>query len=538
VSTDRARVRAALLRLAVLAFAALILLLPVGRLPVWSDNEARYMVLARDILEHGRWLMPELRGAPHVNKPQLFIWAIAVTSLPGGRVTEWTAGLPAALSSFAAVAGVLAVGTRAWGPTVGLVAALVLTTMAGFVVVATRVLPDVMVMAWATWALYWLLRARLTAWRTGPVLAFWTCVAGAALTKGLPGFVALAAGLVAVVATCGRDGLRRLRPAVGLALVGLLTAPWWVTFLTREPAAVMRHLVINEYATWLVQRGLPMRLESLWILGYTLPWSLFLIAALVWWRGTERDEPRRLIGWWALSTWALIGLSGVQRVHYWMPAYPALALLVAEFVVRARDARGATLLRRATLGPGGLLLVVAVLVVTPVLSRIEGYARSWVPTGHGEAWLIASMLLAAAVVAVVAARRGSFVVAAAALALGVGGVLVDEGFRYPARFTRDYDVRPQAEAARRLTPPGAPVPTYGGVWLCYDFYLARPVIEIDEPEVRRILASPPTTALLLSPASWAKVQSSAAPAWRVVAVGPPRHARKTLVLGGTGDARQ
>jgi len=520
---------------AVLALAASIVLLPAGRLPVWDDNEARYMVLARDVLEHGRWLTPELRGAPYVTKPPLFFWSIAVTSLPGGRVTEWTASLPAALSALASVAGVLAIATRAWGPAVGVVAALVLTTMAGFVIVANRALPDVMLAAWVTWALHWLLVARRAGWRRGPVLAFWACVAGAAMTKGLPGFMALAAGMVSVAATCGGDGFRRLRPALGLTLVGLLTAPWWGTFLAGKRGAVARGVLVEEYAGWVLDRGLLTRVESLSILAYALPWSPFLIAALVWWRRAGRDDTRRFIGWWALATWAMIGFSGVQRVRYWMPLYPALAVLVAEFVVRARDDRGAALLRRATLGFAVMALVAAGLVVTPAFARIEGYGRPWVPTGHGEAALIALMFVAATAVAVVAAQRGSFPVAAAAIALGAGGLFVDEGFRHPARFARDFDVRPLAAEARRLTPPGAPVLAYGSVWLSYDFYLARPVVEIDEAEARRTLARPPAAAMLLSPAAWAKLRSGAAPGWHVVAEPRPTY-RRPLVVAGSVDS--
>jgi len=75
----------------VLAFAALVVGLPAGRAPLWDPNEARYMLLARDILDRGRWLIPDLRGEPYLNKPQLFFWSVAVASLPGGEVTERTA---------------------------------------------------------------------------------------------------------------------------------------------------------------------------------------------------------------------------------------------------------------------------------------------------------------------------------------------------------------------------------------------------------------------------------------------------------------
>src|SRR5262245_13711547 len=111
--------------LAVLAFAALIVGLPTGRAPLWDPNEARYMLLARDILDSGRWLIPDLRGEPYLNKPQLFFWSVAVASLPGREVTEWTGALPAVVWSIAPVAAVFAIGARTWSVGAGAIAALV-----------------------------------------------------------------------------------------------------------------------------------------------------------------------------------------------------------------------------------------------------------------------------------------------------------------------------------------------------------------------------------------------------------------------------
>src|SRR5512147_2597235 len=99
----------------ILTLAVLLPLIPAGRRVLWESNESRYPLLAQDILDHGHWLVPELRGQIYLNKPQLYFWAIAVASLPAGRVSELTAALPSVLSALAAVAAVLAIGTRLWG---------------------------------------------------------------------------------------------------------------------------------------------------------------------------------------------------------------------------------------------------------------------------------------------------------------------------------------------------------------------------------------------------------------------------------------
>jgi len=126
------RLRWRLVGVAVLAFTALVVGVPAGRAPLWDPNEARYMLLARDILDRGGWFIPDLRGEPYLNKPQLFFWSIAVASLPGGEVTERTAALPAVLSSIATVAAAFAIGARVWGLGAGGMAALALASTIGF----------------------------------------------------------------------------------------------------------------------------------------------------------------------------------------------------------------------------------------------------------------------------------------------------------------------------------------------------------------------------------------------------------------------
>ena len=102
----------------VLAFAVVVLAIPVGRAPIWAGNDARWVLLGRDVVEHGHWLMPEIRGLPNegLYKPQLYTWSIALASLASGHVTEFTAVLPSAVSALAGVAGVVAIGSLLWHP--------------------------------------------------------------------------------------------------------------------------------------------------------------------------------------------------------------------------------------------------------------------------------------------------------------------------------------------------------------------------------------------------------------------------------------
>jgi len=508
--------RSRLVLVAVLAFAALVVGLPAGRAPLWDPNEARYMLLARDILDSGRWLIPDLRGVPYLNKPQLFFWSVAVASLPGGEVTEWTAALPAVFSSIATVAAAFAIGARIWGVSTGAMSALVLASTIGFFAIGHRGQSDVMVTAWTWWAFYALVVARRAGYTALPLVAYYACVAAAIMSKGPMGLLALVGGFVAIALTDGWRTLIRLRPVLGLAVIVVLLAPWYGTYLVGHGSEFVGDTVVGHYGSWAFRRGALARLESLWVLAYALPWTIFLVGAATWWRRLP-DAERRLIAAWTLTIWLLIGLSGIHRARYLIPIYPGLALLVGEFLTRATARGGGRALRAALFAVAGLAMVVAAFALSPAARLIGGEGRPWVPDSRAEIALIVVLLAATALGAVLAARREAFVQGGLVVALGVGAILVIEGARYPARFARDFDVRPIAAAASALTAPGAAVRVYPDIWLTYDFYLRRPVVELDRTHVEQLLAGPASGAVIMSRKSWTGLQPLAHPSWHIVA---------------------
>src|SRR5215468_406113 len=166
-----------LVLLLALVFSIVVLAIPLGRAPIWEPNNARWVLLARDMVERGHWLMPEIRGVPNegLYKPQLFSWAIALASLPAGHVTELTAAVPSLVSALAGVAAVFAIGRRLWSVRAGILAGLILTTTLNYFVFAQQSLADVMMTGAMVWALYFLIRIR-DGGSLRSVVGFYACV--------------------------------------------------------------------------------------------------------------------------------------------------------------------------------------------------------------------------------------------------------------------------------------------------------------------------------------------------------------------------
>ena len=515
--------RAALTRPAALGlaltFAAVIFAIPVARAPIWEPNDARYVLLAQDIVEHGHWLVPEVRGVhgEGLYKPQLYSWVLALVSLPFGRVTELTAALPSVAAALGAVAGVVAIACRLWNVRAGLLAGLILTTTPGYVVFAQRSLPDVMLTTWILWALYFWLRTRSDG-SLRSLLGFYGCVGGAMLSKGPVGLTALAAALVATWMTDGRSGLRSLRLGLGALLLGLMATVWVLPYLLAEPRTFVSDVVVGEYGAWFFRKhGLLYRAAHMpSVLLYFAPWTLYLAGAVVWWRRAASDVGRRRVILWTMTLWGLVGLSGIYRDRYYLPVYPGLALLTAQFVAAASADAGRRTLRIGSAAFVVLALAGAALMALSVTPSGDG-AVYW-PDRVWERGLIAVLLTLGAVQVRRLARREAFVGVAVSVALVLGAIEVVEGVTAPQRRARDYDVRALAAIATAHVSPDGLVIGYPDLSLEWDVYLRRPVREIGSTDgVVRLLGEPPRGIVIMSAPRWAEVAGRADPSWRVLA---------------------
>jgi 4-amino-4-deoxy-L-arabinose transferase-like glycosyltransferase len=521
----------------VLLLAALLVAIPAGRRPFWSSDEARFALLAQDALDHGHWLVAELRGRTYLNKPQVFFWLVALASLPSGRVTELSAAIPTAMASVAAVAGVMALGRRLWGWTTGAVAGLILATTPLHFDMSYQVLPDMMLSACLVWALYFLLTAAESGWPVAPIVGFHACVTAALLSKGPPALAAVAAAGVAVALTDGAGTLRRLRPLRGLgAMLAVAVVVWLVPYHLRSAGRFAHQVLGGHYVTWYMLGSLAGRLGGFAEpLGAFLPWTVLLAAAPLWWR-QHPDSARRRVVLWTATVWVLVALSGNFRSRYVLPVLPGLALLTAELVTAPIAGRAGRVLRWAGWIAAGLALAIAVVVALSPLHPIVARAliaedRAYLPTARWERTAMAVLALAAAAALVLGSRRRAAWLGATGLGLAMAGMLVVEGVTYPLRYAQAFDIRALAAAARTGLPPDGIVIGHPDLRLSYDVYLGHRVVELpDASSVRARLATDAHARLIMSAERWETFAPAAGPAWRVLASRSVRD-RHMVVIG-------
>ncbi len=525
-------------RAAALLLAALVLFsIPVGRRPLFNQDEARFALLAREAVESGHWLLPRIRGEIYLNKPPLFFWAVALLSWPFGAVTDATAPLASVLSALAALLAVVCTGRLLWGWKVGWVAGLVLATAPFFFFMSHQVFSDMMLTAWLSWALYFLLAARASPTPRWALVAFYLCVAGGLASKGPAALVAVVAALVIVLVEDGwRRGLRWLRLPLGLGLIALSTLPWLLPYLLQTERSYIGGVVVHHYGEWYFRHKTGSRLfELLANVVRFLPWALFLIPALWWWRH-DRDGRRRPLLLWVVIVLVAVSLSGEQRARYFLPVLPPLAVLVAELLVRAPAEPSGRGRRILLVSLGGLLLIAvtgsALLLLSPLVDRLAGEGAIFVPGAGWERWTVSALAVAGTAAALVTlAARGSGTAAASAGALALGAILFIEGWTYPLRYAEWSNIRGFTAAMVERLPSGARVTAHPDAGLAYDFYLRRWLREVPTHDALRAFLETPGKdgVLLIREERWADFRDDIHASWRVLATGRVGRHRMLLV---------
>jgi 4-amino-4-deoxy-L-arabinose transferase-like glycosyltransferase len=516
---DRLTTRQRLLLVALLCAAAMVYAVPVGRRPIGLQDEARVMLLAEDTLHHGFRLPARVREVPYLNKPPLFFWSVALAALPAGRASDRNAPIPSIVAALATLLGVFAIGRQLSGVRTGYMALAVLATSPGFFQHSHQVLPDMMFGAWLTWALLFLLRGlESLPPRAAPLMGFYTCVAGALWTKGLPCLMVIPAAVAAVAVTIGVRKLPSFRPVTGLGLVALTGLPWAVPYVRAPDLEGSQAVSLGQGLSWYLDhfRHHPSVLFVDGLIEF-LPWTLWLVPAAVWWRLTpDRQAYRPVFAWMAVFL-LLLALSVQQRARYMLPVYPLFALFVAASVTAAAS-RARSLLRihatilvavlAAALAVGGWLLLAH--------APFSGASMSaFVSAAPWERASLVGVVIAGPAIALWALQvHGSPSRALAWIAATLALVFLLGAGIYSASLASANSIRAFADHVRGSLGRDVPIMAFPDASLIFDFYLGRSIVEMPRRNgVARRLESPAVGEVLMRVGDWASFRPSAHPSW-------------------------
>ncbi len=317
---------------------AILYALNAHRMVFMDPDEARCVLIARDMLTSGDWLVPRtpLGDGEYFDKPILYFSMLAGTFRLLG-VNEFAARLLSALGGGLVVGATYCLGRIIVSRRAGLAAACMLGTSVMMIVGARFVRMDIWLTAFASWAVVFWARVHF---EQAPRRCLWygyASLAAALLTKGLVGiFLPLAAIGGYVLLQRDWRALRQARLPAGLGLLFLLAAPWYIYMELAFPGYLVEFFWRQHFlraSTDTFGRSESVLYLPVVALGAMMPWTFLLIAGIF--RSLplarNRDWPRPA-GMGIVYAWAVIGvvpfaLSHTQLPVYIMPAFPALALI-------------------------------------------------------------------------------------------------------------------------------------------------------------------------------------------------------------------
>lgn len=348
-------------------------------LPTIDRDEARFAQASRQMFESlalppertdpqrhaGGAVVPMIQDRPRLNKPPLIYWlqaasAAALTGAEPDRDAVWMYRIPSLIAACASVLMLWRLGLAMFDPRAAVLAAALLALCPVFVWEVRQARADHLLTACTTAAMWALWRLWRPAHGSSPglrwALLLWASVGLGVLAKGpiTPMVALLTAGSLGLL-TRRWDVIRTARPALGLAVVAAIVAPWVVLLadrygLARYVALVYDetigragsareghagppgyHLLILIVMFWPGSMVTGMAVARAWTrtIRGVRPWAWRAVAM----RRTRAAELFCLC--WVVPSWVIFEISATKLPHYVMPLYPALALLSARTLLAA-----------------------------------------------------------------------------------------------------------------------------------------------------------------------------------------------------------
>jgi 4-amino-4-deoxy-L-arabinose transferase-like glycosyltransferase len=447
-----------------------------------GDDEARSALLARDILDrHAVFDLHYRLESPFRDKPPLFPWLIALCSLPAGEVTETSARAPVALALVGMAVFTYLLGERLVTSRAGLWAALILVTSYDVFGNSQEVLPDMLVVGFATmagWA-FWSARTAPSAKTAMPL--FYVAVALAVFAKGPLGLVPfLTAAVWLWTAEGGRQVLPRLWNPGGAAWFAAITLVWVVPFLAMGTRSWVKDSVWSDWLTWYF--GVPGRSAGEFI--YTvavglLPWAPLAGFAIVQAVGHWKQPAVRFALLWFSVPLLVLMLSAHFKPRYSLSVYPGAALLIGWWADRFGTVRSTARRIAGWVGLAGFVALAVSLYVPPWWHR---HMRVYLT---GLSWELAPIALGLVLIGAflchgLATGRPSLLVQGVGITTAV--ILAYGVWPYTQRYNELWNFRQFAAAVQRVAPLGdVSVFRYRfDEWMSLDFYLRRTIPSVED----------------------------------------------------------
>jgi 4-amino-4-deoxy-L-arabinose transferase-like glycosyltransferase len=464
---------------AVFAVATLYLL---GVRTLVPPDEGRYAEMAREMFVSGDWVTTRLNGIKYFEKPPLQTWMNALSFTVFG-LGDWQARLWTGACGILGVVMTGYAGSKVFGQRTGFYAALVLGSCFYWVACSQIDSLDMGLSGMMTIALCALLLAQRddagAAEQRNWMLVCWAGMALAVLSKGLIGLVLPGAVLVLyTLFTRDWNLWSRLHLVKGMLVFFAIAAPWFMLVAMRNPEQPYFFFVHEHWNRFFLKEH---HREQVWYIFFMLtaagmvPWVGVLLQSLR--LGVQKEagrfRPRLMLLIWAVFILLFFTKSNSKLPGYILPIFPALALLVANYLeVGTRRSRMLT--------AGSMSLVgVALMAMVPFMAKMSKHGEEHLYQAFQPYVLAAGFVaLAGGALAIVYARqmqRDLMVLVLAVTGFATTGLIL-AGFEPIGHARAGAGMLPAIRAELR---PDSTIFSVGTYEQSMTFYLQRTTVLVD-----------------------------------------------------------
>lgn len=315
----------------------------IGGLYIYSLDEAKNSVCAREMLDRGDLIVPTFNQELRTDKPPLHYYFMQLAYLTFG-INEFSARF------FSVIMGILTLLTTWWlanrylGHRAAFYSILVLISSLHFVLQFHMAVPDpylIFLLTFGLTAFYVFHREE----KSGYLLLSYIAFGLGTLTKGpvaiaLPGLSILI--YLLIIKKFSWKYMLKLKPLWIFGVLILLILPWYLLVSLKTNGEWIREFFfyhnVGRYTSSMEGHGAIFLITPLMVMVGLLPFSIFIIQSFrsAW---QERKENHLLLYSMVITLTVVVffSFSKTKLPNYTVPAYPFLAILFSHYLARLHE---------------------------------------------------------------------------------------------------------------------------------------------------------------------------------------------------------
>ena len=330
----------------------------IGRGDFYTKGEPREASVAVSMIEKNQWILPPVYADEIAYKPPLMHWLIATFSLPAGKVTPFTSRLPSALAFMGLIVCTFMFFGRNLRMQEAFLAALILLTTFELHRGAMTARVDMLLTFLIVWALFQLFRWEEQKKLTGFPWLIPLIMSLAVLTKGPVGIVLplIVFGIYLLFLRYNFWEITGKLILLALA-ASILPLIWYISAYQKGGEQFLNLVWAENVGRFFEIDNLNIRYDlghkGGWWYNFALlaagfvPWTLLLLISLfglsykrctgsfrsLWNRFIQQDKIKLFSVIAAVVIFLFYSIPVSKRSVYLMPAYPFIAVFIAQYVL-------------------------------------------------------------------------------------------------------------------------------------------------------------------------------------------------------------